>query len=234
MLHPSFLVFRISCSSAARRLQPPHRPAGSVRLRRCGKHQSPATRDQLSPPNKPRDGRSRDERVLRYLPLVRSIVYRLRSRASVLEVDDLVSAGTIGLIEAAERFDSRRGVSFATFAYARIRGAVVDEIRRLPQPTRQNVDEAGDVSLQAPIVGEQSLTLIDVIRDPLAREPAVGAEFGEVVDAIGDLPPREREVLGLHTAGHTIAEIAARLRCSESRASQILVRARCRLEERIA
>ena len=172
--------------------------------------------------------------MLRYLPLVRTIVYRLRSRASVLEVDDLVSAGTIGLIEAAERFDSRRGVSFATFAYARIRGAVVDEIRRLPQPTRQNVDEAGDVSLQAPIVGEQSLTLIDVIRDPLAPEPAVGAEFGEVVDAIGDLPPREREVLGLHTAGHTIAEIAARLRCSESRASQILVRARCRLEERIA
>jgi RNA polymerase sigma factor (sigma-70 family) len=171
--------------------------------------------------------------VLRYLPLVRSIVYRLRPRTSALDVDDLVSAGTIGLIEAAERFDSRRGVPFATFAYTRIRGAIVDEIRRLPELKRRRADAAAEVSLQAPVVGEQSLTLIDVIADPLAPEPDAGAEFGEVVDAISDLPPREREVLGLHTAGHTVAEIAARLHCSQSRASQILVRARCRLEEKV-
>ena len=182
----------------------------------------------------PRDGRSRNERVLRYLPLVRSIVYRLRPRTSALDVDDLVSAGTIGLIEAAERFDSRRGVPFTSYAYARIRGAIVDEIRRLSQPKRTDVDSVPELSLQAPVVGEQSLTLIDVIADPLAPEPDAGAEFGEVVDAIGDLPPREREALGLQTAGHTLGEIAARLRCSESRASQILVRARCRLEEKVA
>lgn len=168
--------------------------------------------------------------MLRYLPLVRSIVYRLRPRTSALDVDDLVSAGTIGLIEAADRFDSRRGVPFASYAYARISGAIVDEIRRLPQLKHAAPVE---LSLQAPIVGEQTLTLIDVIPDPLAPEPEVGAQFGEVVHAFGDLPPRERQALGLHTAGHTVAEIAARLHCSESRASQILVRARCRLEEKV-
>jgi RNA polymerase sigma factor (sigma-70 family) len=171
--------------------------------------------------------------VLRHLPLVRSIVYRLRPRTPAFELDDLISAGTIGLIEAVERFDSRRGVPFASYAYARIRGAIVDEIRRVPQPKRAGDDDA-ELSLQAPISGDQSLTLIDVIPDPLAPEPETGAEFGEVVDAIGGLPRRDREVLGLHTAGHTVAEIAARFGCSTSRASQILIRARCRLEEKVA
>jgi RNA polymerase sigma factor (sigma-70 family) len=170
--------------------------------------------------------------VLRHLPLVRSIVYRLRPRPPALDVDDLISAGTIGLIEAVERFDSRRGVPFASYAYTRIKGAVVDEIRRLPQPNGAS-DDRSELSLQAPLAGEKSLTLIDVIPDPLAPEPEIGAEFGEVVEAIGDLSPREREVLGLHTAGHTIAEIAARFGCSTSRTSQILIRARCRLQEKV-
>jgi RNA polymerase sigma factor (sigma-70 family) len=232
VLHPSFLVFRFHCRSACK-LQLGAATSGGISktLRKRDERQARDQATRLSPSTQPRDGRSRNERVLRHLPLVRSIVYRLRPRPPALDVDDLISAGTIGLIEAVERFDSRRGVPFGTYAYTRIRGAIVDEIRRLPQPKRAGDDV--ELSLQAPIAGERSLTLIDVIPDPLAPEPEIGAEFGEVVDAIGDLPPREREVLGLHTAGHTIAEIAARFGCSTSRASQILIRARCRLQEKV-
>jgi RNA polymerase sigma factor (sigma-70 family) len=182
----------------------------------------------------PRRGRSRNERVLRHLPLVRSIVYGLRPRASALDVDDLVSAGTVGLLEAAERYDPRRGVPFASYAYSRVKGAVLDELRRSPELNRSDSGGNGDLSLQAPVPGNQNLTLIEVIPDPLSPEPAAGAEFGEVVEAIRCLPNREREILGLHTAGHAVSEIAERHGCSEARASQILSQARLRLERRVA
>jgi RNA polymerase sigma factor (sigma-70 family) len=186
----------------------------------------------MTPQRQPRRGRSRNDWVLRHLPLVRSIVYGLRPRARLVDVDDLVSAGTVGLIEAVDRYDSRRGVPFANFAYARVGGAIVDELRRLPQLRPISADAANaEVSLQAPMDGDHSLALIDVIADPLSPEPGMAAEFGEVVDAISSLPYRERQILGLYTAGHTVAEIAARDGCSESRASQILLQARLRLEQ---
>jgi len=69
--------------------------------------------------------------VEQHAPLVKRIAYHLLARlpASVL-VDDLVQAGMIGLIEAAKNFDGSKGASFETFAGIRIRGAMLDEIRR--------------------------------------------------------------------------------------------------------
>ncbi len=63
--------------------------------------------------------------------LVKRIAYHLLARlpASVL-VDDLIQSGMIGLLEAANNFDSTKGASFETFAGIRIRGAMLDEIRR--------------------------------------------------------------------------------------------------------
>ena len=65
-----------------------------------------------------------------YFPLVRYIAERLASTlpASV-EVDDLVSMGTFGLIEAIDRFDISRGYQFKTYCTARIRGAILDSLR---------------------------------------------------------------------------------------------------------
>src|SRR5262245_24380144 len=71
--------------------------------------------------------------VERYLPLVRNIanrVKRLLGSASV-EVDDLVSYGVTGLIEAQARYDPRYGVAFTTFAYHRVEGAKYDGLRRM-------------------------------------------------------------------------------------------------------
>lgn len=69
--------------------------------------------------------------VERHAPLVKRIAYHLMARlpASVL-VDDLIQSGMIGLIEAAKNFDGSKGASFETFAGIRIRGAMLDEMRR--------------------------------------------------------------------------------------------------------
>ncbi|MBN2646994.1 MAG: RNA polymerase sigma factor FliA [Thiotrichales bacterium] len=66
-----------------------------------------------------------------YLPLVKRIAYHLKGRlpASV-QVEDLIQAGIIGLIEAMQKFSDAHGASFETYAGIRIRGAMLDEIRK--------------------------------------------------------------------------------------------------------
>lgn len=69
--------------------------------------------------------------IERHISLVKKIAYLLMSRlpASV-ELDDLVQVGLIGLIEASRQFDASQGVLFETFASQRVRGAMLDELRR--------------------------------------------------------------------------------------------------------
>jgi len=73
---------------------------------------------------------SRDHLVTDYLPYVKRIVQRIAVHlpASV-EMDDLINAGIIGLIEAAERYDPTRDNKFITYAVFRIKGAVLSELR---------------------------------------------------------------------------------------------------------
>jgi len=73
----------------------------------------------------------RDELILSHLYLVRHVLGKLSARLPP-EVDreNLEAAGVLGLVEAAVHFDPSRGVQFQTFAYFRIRGAILDELRR--------------------------------------------------------------------------------------------------------
>ena len=73
----------------------------------------------------------RNALVERHAPLVKRIAHHLIARlpASVL-VDDLIQAGMIGLLEASRNFDGSKGASFETFAGIRIRGSMLDEIRK--------------------------------------------------------------------------------------------------------
>jgi RNA polymerase sigma factor for flagellar operon FliA len=73
----------------------------------------------------------KNQLVERHAPLVKRIAHHLVARlpASVL-VDDLIQAGMIGLLEAAKNFDGSKGASFETFAGIRIRGSMLDEIRK--------------------------------------------------------------------------------------------------------
>lgn len=73
--------------------------------------------------------------VKSHLGLVRYVAAKFgfihSSSQHVLEEDDLVQIGLVGLLDAADKFDSRKGVRFETYAVTRIRGAILDEIRRL-------------------------------------------------------------------------------------------------------
>jgi RNA polymerase sigma factor for flagellar operon FliA len=75
---------------------------------------------------------STEQLVSAHLNLVRSIAGRVRQTISAaIEMDDLVGWGSRGLVEAADRFDPSRGVTFTTFAYYRIRGAMYDGLRSM-------------------------------------------------------------------------------------------------------
>ena len=75
--------------------------------------------------------------VSQHLGLVYHVARSLmRSRGITVELDELVSAGTLGLIEALANFDASRGLAFTTFAAPRIRGAMLDELRRLDHVPR--------------------------------------------------------------------------------------------------
>jgi RNA polymerase sigma factor for flagellar operon FliA len=80
------------------------------------------------------NSQSRNELIERSLPLVKSIAARLRQAHGLsASFEDLYAVGVDGLLQAAERFDPARGVAFTTFAYYRVRGAILDSLRRDPE-----------------------------------------------------------------------------------------------------
>ena len=88
-----------------------------------------------------RDPRLRDRLVLEYAGVVKHIVYRkIRELPAWCEVDDLLSCGIEALIAAVDRFDPDRGATFEQYAWTRVHGAVLDELRRqdwAPRPLRR-------------------------------------------------------------------------------------------------
>jgi len=72
-----------------------------------------------------------DERVMQHAPLVKRIAYHLLGRLpDSVQVDDLIQAGMLGLLEAIKNYDASQGASFDTYAGIRIRGSMLDEVRR--------------------------------------------------------------------------------------------------------
>jgi len=91
-----------------------------------------------------------DEEILRLLPMVRRIARRAVSYLKPpLSFEDLVSAGTVGLLKAARDFDASHQAEFKTYAYIRIKGAVLDELRRaslLPSGVHRQIRAAVELS----------------------------------------------------------------------------------------
>ncbi|MGR6035621.1 MAG: RNA polymerase sigma factor FliA [Candidatus Nitrosoglobus sp.] len=74
---------------------------------------------------------SDDELITQHVPLVKRIAYHLLTRLPPsVQLDDLIQAGMIGLLEAARNYNASQGASFETYAGIRVRGAILDEIRR--------------------------------------------------------------------------------------------------------
>jgi RNA polymerase sigma factor for flagellar operon FliA len=123
------------------------------------------------------DQSRRDELILQHLSLVRHVIGKLLAELPPgMDVENLKSAGTLGLVEAASKFDPARGVEFKAFAYSRVRGAILDELRRncpLPQDVLQRVAKVRKA--------------YDQLQPPVAIEDLVeitGLTYDEVVDCL--------------------------------------------------
>jgi RNA polymerase sigma factor for flagellar operon FliA len=118
-----------------------------------------------------RDAATRELLLEQYLGLVHHAAREIaRSRPYALEIEDLVSAGTVGLVQALETFDPSRGLAFSSFAVPRIRGAILDELRSwdwVPRSVRQRNRE------------------IRKIREELERRLGRRAEPAEIAAALG-------------------------------------------------
>lgn len=117
-----------------------------------------------------RDLAARDRLLEQYLGLVHHAARQVARRVPAeLDLDDLVGAGSLGLVQALESFDPSRGFAFSTYALPRIRGAILDEVRSWDWVPRSVRDRTRKLRR-----AEQSL------RGRLGREP----EPEEVADAL--------------------------------------------------
>jgi RNA polymerase sigma factor for flagellar operon FliA len=227
--------------------------------------------------------RNRNQAVSRYSPMVRRMAHRMLSRLPAnVELDDMVQAGMMGLMDAAERYQGGQGAQFETYAAQRIRGAMLDGLRDsdwLPRSVRRSqrrIDAASNAvahrkgrrPTEAELAAELDLPLAecrrmlgeahcgqlvhaedlsggldalapqgrdaaDAAADPLAR--LEDRRFrAALVAAIGRLPERERQVMGMYYEQDlNLREIAHVLGVTESRVCQLHGRAVRRLRERL-
>ena len=89
------------------------------------------------------DGKLRDQLIMDYAPLIRFVAQRIAGRLpSNIDIDDLISSGVIGLMDAIEKYDPSRDNKFKTYAEFRIRGAMLDELRSQDWVPRSIRDKA--------------------------------------------------------------------------------------------
>jgi len=118
---------------------------------------------------------SRNELILKYYPMVRRVAYRMAKRyPRCVDADDLVHIGTLGLIDAVDRFESNRFETFDAYARLRVQGAIVDEMRKNDWVPRSVRDRAARIDRARKELTEQ-----------LERKPSLSelAEFMGVDEA---------------------------------------------------
>ncbi len=214
-----------------------------------------------------------------YIPIVRRHALSLRVRLPAsIDLEDLIQAGYLGLLDAMQRFDESSGTPFQAFASARIRGAMIDELRTrdwLPRSVRRKAraldesiahleqkygrppDEREIIDYMDMDVDEYHDLLTDTNNGlllPLEQlveegwEPQGNGEGGgnpylealygeqreELIEAIEQLPEREKLLLALYYQEDlNLKEIGALLGVSESRVCQLHSQAVGRIRSRL-
>src|SRR3954470_22214271 len=120
-----------------------------------------------------KDSRARDRLVVSYSPMVRYLATKkLRELPSHWELDDLVSCGLLALVEAIDRFDPAKGATFEQYAWTRVSGSIVDELRRQDRVSRSSR------SLARSIDRTQERFFIQNGRQPSEQELAAELKIG--------------------------------------------------------
>lgn len=190
----------------------------------------------------------RNERVLEALPIVESILRRLKRKYySASDVDDLRQIGMLALIDAAERYDERYGVPFQVWATQRVSGAIHDGLRSVTGLTRTQVRAI--VRFNAPTPTEElpmvkkAPSVVAVVRGDCAadlmdeqsytstyEDPESGAEIRDLYELAlkyaETLSTIEQELVHAHyDLGKSFAEIASDVGVSRSWVSRMHTRA---------
>lgn len=175
-----------------------------------------------------------------YLPLVGAIARAVsRGLPPTVEIDELVSDGVIGLMDALRRFNPDRGVGFTAYAGHRIRGAMLDGLRErdpLPRSYRRAQREAEATSRR--FAGEMQFLEIDAAVG-IPDDEEIGPE-ARVMEAdllrrlrlgLAALPERDREVLVMRMArAMPLRAVAGQMALSITRVAEIQARALGRLK----
>jgi RNA polymerase sigma factor for flagellar operon FliA len=163
--------------------------------------------------------------------------------------DDIESAAVVGLIDAVDRFDPDRGIPFEGYAGLRIRGAILDELRKLDEHSRADRRRARAVAVaddEEPVISAYANTLsLDLLMETGDRDWAADDDSSDLYDhqdlrsrvesALRCLPPRQREVLARYYGDSlTLRESAAKMGISEARACQLHGRAILNLRHELA
>lgn len=169
-----------------------------------------------------------------YIHVVKVIARHIkRTLPAQVDIEDLESAGYFGLLDAAKRYDPRRKTKFETFASARIRGAMLDELRKLdwvPRLVRQRGEEPtrmanfSDITSGLPVENEDDEKFI--VEDP-TEDLRDNVEVRlRLESAVKMLKPRYQKAVRLYYFdGWTLKEAAEYMGTTESRVCQILKRA---------
>jgi RNA polymerase sigma factor FliA len=145
----------------------------------------------------PQPASNREQLLMENLPSVRFIARKLhQTLPRHVELDDLISAGMVGLLEACDRFDALRHVQFKSYAQFRIRGAILDWLRTLDWGPR-------DLRRKARAIAEATRVLtLQLGRTPAEQEiaDAMGMQLDELQQIVGELRSAE---LGSLNAEHS-------------------------------
>lgn len=119
--------------------------------------------------------REGDQLVVQHAGLVKRIAYHLAARLpSSVDVEDLIQAGMIGLLEAASSFAENRGATFETYAGIRIRGAMIDTLRQLDWTPRSVHRQAREAA--------QAMRAVEARTGREARDVEVAAQMGLAIN----------------------------------------------------
>ena len=144
-------------------------------------------------------------------------------KSDILSTDDLISEGTIGMMKAAQKYDSQRGKPFVTFAAPYIRQAIEQAISRLDTPTDvRSTDES------LPRGSRNNYTLLNVLEDkdsPRADAASEQMLSDDMLRGLGRLDERQQAVVcryfGIDRERQTMAEIGQELGLKRERVRQI-------------
>lgn len=135
-----------------------------------------------------------DALVRRYRPRIDALARRLHAYIPALDVESYASVGYVAACEAARRYDPTRGASFASFAYLRVRGAMIDALRRVNSTSRRQRRAAQALAMAQLGAEEAARRAGHGHHDPRSLEERVeaAAELRPQHDRDRDHQPRRR------------------------------------------